>query len=125
MYNKHPDIDALKHALAVIEKEASWPVAGAIGSGLLSAGAQSMDTLVNLAKEMSYGSIAAAGATGIAAAYLAHKMKNVAPSDINNYRSDFYKEDLKRRIGEIRKQQTIASTQKKEPADKQPSLRLT
>jgi len=134
---KQPDIQALKRDLDVIEKEAVAGTAiagavgtglaglGAIGSGLFNAGAQTLDTVVGLAKDSFPWFVGGAASSGLAAAYLAHKMKNIGPRDIDVHRSEFYKEDLKRRLGEIRKQQTIAEQQRKEQPAKEPTLRLS
>lgn len=129
-----------KLAGASVEKEAISPgVASAIGSGIgdvfegagslagsaLEAGATTLDTVTDAAREgLGYAVMGATG-TGLAAAYLAYKMNKPRAQDIDIDRNNLYIESLKAKIKEIRRKQAIAERKNKKETTKQPSLRLT
>lgn len=75
----------------------------------------------NMADKATTWAASASVAAGVAAAYLAYKMNQLAPDDIKVDRKRFYRNELLDRIGEIRRDQAIKATPSTE---KTRSLRL-
>lgn len=135
MYNTNPDIKQMKLELDLVnslrvEKEASMflaalPGMGEMAGSTVEAGAQILDSIANLTAASIPWAVGGAAGTGLAAAYLAHKIKKINPTDLDVDRSEYYKQTLKNRIAEIRHKQAIEKKQREEQTASEPSLRIT
>lgn len=99
--------------------------AGHVAGSALEAGATTLDTMADVGRDaLEWGAIGAVG-TGLAAAYLAYRMKKPRASDIEIDRNNLYIESLKAKIKEVRRKQAVSERLNKLQTNKQPSLRLS
>jgi ABC-type transporter Mla subunit MlaD len=145
MYKK-PNINELKNDLDKITKatmykqasvtsalKAAAPFADPVGDVIegvgtfagsaLEAGASTLNTVADLAKESVGWATAAAAASGVAAAYLAYRLNKPNATDIDIDRSNLYKAALKTKIREIRRKQTIDQNRQAAQVQNEPTLR--